>query len=91
MVCNRVQELGLQPWIPLCLPERECVHEVRNTGRARLDCRAPLLSHFAVQENGMEEVMAGSREPRRCDQRTGLERRTVIGETVDDVFHEFLR
>ena len=91
MVCNRVQELGLQPSIPLCLPERECVHEVRNTGWARLDCRAPLLNHFAVQANRVEEVMAGSCEPRRCDQRTGLERWAVIRETIDDVFHEFLR
>ena len=66
------------------------MHEVRNTGWARLDCRAPLLSHFSVQGNGVEEVMTGSCEPWRCDQRTGLEGLAVIGKTVYDDFYEFL-
>ena len=39
----------------------------------------------------MEEVASGSMEPRRRDQRADFEHGAVIGETVDDVLHEFLR
>ena len=74
-----------------CLPERKGADEVRDPVWTRGDCRTPLLDTFAAHGDLAEEVMSRSDQPRRRDQRTGLERPVVIGKPVDDGFHEFLR
>ena len=91
MVWNPVQKLGSQPSMPRCLLEREIVDEARDSVRAGADCGTPLLDPSAVQGDIVEEVMLGSGQPCRRDQRAGFERRPVTGEAVDDVFDKLLR
>ena len=93
MIWNRIQEHRPQlPSMSLgCLLERKRADEVGDTLRARTDFETPFPGLFIVQGDAVEKVMSRSSQPRRRDQRVGFERLGVIGQAVDDVFHEFLR
>jgi len=74
-----------------CLLERRRADEVGDAFCTRMDCGAPFPGPFTVRGDAVEKVMSRSSQPHRCDQRADFERLAVIGQAVDDVFHEFLR
>ena len=71
--------------------ERKRADEVGGTVWARMDFGTLFPCPFIVQGDAVEEVMSRSSQPCRCSQRASFENLAVIGQAVDNVFHESLR